>query len=681
MRSTPVEQRSLLERFIRSFQKAITAEMAAMRQRLGPFEVPLGQGRSLDPTEGEPGRSYTFKVLQPNDKLVLQAECTLRYGAGEILVTITDLHQDEVTLRSERPIGLTYDDYTLVIYPWFLYEKLQLGLESLLDADTFYVDNALLLFGHGQPRRQPQPLQLSHLGLNASQARAVQVCSDSNLAFVWGPPGTGKTTTLGHVVTELLNRGQRLLITSTTNAAVDQALARLNKLPEAQAYFERGQIVRMGQTNAETFGASLREVVERLNTKTQARLERLRERGQTVTRQIKQCDLLLEKVQADHQPLQLDLFHSVEAQALAVGDLTPVFSRKLANNILSLPSKQQQERLARRRQRLETVAELCQQEITQLSETLRQQEATVVQKARVILATMTNVYLSSLLQPERFDGVIVEEAGMAILPTLFYCATLASSKLIMVGDPQQLPPIVQSRDDYVYRAMGRNIFEVAGQKSLTEETMVLLDIQYRMHPVIGELVSQLFYQGKLRHGDNTRQRDEIARQRPYPGVPLVVIDTAGQTTCATETGGFSRFNEKTALRCVELAVEAVRAGVDSVAIITPYVAQSRLIRQQLSRFRREASQVECRTVHRFQGGERDVVILDTVDAAPLTPGVLLTDQSPISSAKNLLNVSLSRARGKLIILADVAYFQRASPGSLINEMLVQASQTGIRASF
>jgi hypothetical protein len=61
--------------------------------------------------------------------------------------------------------------------------------------------------------------------------------------------------------------------------------------------------------------------------------------------------------------------------------------------------------------------------------------------------------------------------------------------------------------------------------------------------------------------------------------------------------------------------------------------------------------------------------------------VLLTDQSPISSAKNLLNVSLSRARGKLIILADVAYFQRASPGSLINEMLAQASQTGIRASF
>jgi hypothetical protein len=75
------------------------------------------------------------------------------------------------------------------------------------------------------------------------------------------------------------------------------------------------------------------------------------------------------------------------------------------------------------------------------------------------------------------------------------------------------------------------------------------------------------------------------------------------------------------------------------------------------------------------------VILDTVDTTPLTPGVLLTDQSPFSSAKNLLNVSLSRARGKLIIVADVAYFNRTAPGSLINELLAQAIQAGVQVSF
>ena len=76
-----------------------------------------------------------------------------------------------------------------------------------------------------------------------------------------------------------------------------------------------------------------------------------------------------------------------------------------------------------------------------------------------------------------------------------------------------------------------------------------------------------------------------------------------------------------------------------------------------------------------------MVILDTVDTAPLTPGVLLTGQSPGASSGNLLNVSLSRARGKLVIIADVAYFNRHSPHSLINQMLAQSIAAGVRAAW
>src|SRR5688572_25293645 len=257
---------SLLERFIQIFQKAIATEMEVMRQRSGPFEVPLDQGRSLEPGDEASGKRYAFKVLQANDKLVVQLECTLKSEAGESLVTVLDLQQDEVILRSERTIGLNESGYTLVIYPWFLYEKLLSALALLLKDESFFVTNALRLFGQGDPpQRQSQPLQGEHRELNESQLRAVQLCSESNIAFIWGPPGTGKTTTLGHILTELLSQGQRLLLTSTTNAAVDQALAQLAGLTEAQPYFERGQIVRLGQTNAETFGTTPRQVVERLN--------------------------------------------------------------------------------------------------------------------------------------------------------------------------------------------------------------------------------------------------------------------------------------------------------------------------------------------------------------------------------------------------------------------------------
>lgn len=67
----------LLPQFITSFQKALTVEMEAMCQRLGPFDVPLVNGRVLAGKEDDPWKLYTFHVAKPNDKPFLQVECTL----------------------------------------------------------------------------------------------------------------------------------------------------------------------------------------------------------------------------------------------------------------------------------------------------------------------------------------------------------------------------------------------------------------------------------------------------------------------------------------------------------------------------------------------------------------------------------------------------------------------------
>jgi superfamily I DNA and/or RNA helicase len=84
----------------------------------------------------------------------------------------------------------------------------------------------------------------------------------------------------------------------------------------------------------------------------------------------------------------------------------------------------------------------------------------------------------------------------------------------------------------------------------------------------------------------------------------------------------------------------------------------------------------ARTVHRFQGQERDVVIIDTVDAEPMNPGVLLSERGARSTAHNLINVAISRARGKLIVVADVGYFERRAPGSVVTKMIVRALEIG-----
>ncbi|MFC1526275.1 DEAD/DEAH box helicase [Candidatus Latescibacterota bacterium] len=666
----------LLGRFIATFKRAVTAEMEAMRQRLGPFEVPLTGGRRQEGSGGDGPWLYVFRVLQANDKLVVNGECTLVTGTWEGLVTIVSLEGDEVCLRSDRPVELGDAAATLVIYPWFLYERLRAALQELLDDDTFHTGNALALFGRGPVRSlsvDPGRIGLPP-ELNGSQQRAVSLCCTHTPTFVWGPPGTGKTYTLGHIVTALLGLGQRVLVTSTTNAAVDQALGKLMELEQGQLALERGEVVRIGQGQAEDFGASLRQVVERLNARVREQLASLHERRRQAQEQARTCASMLETLDAEAQPQQLGFFEEVPHSTLEERQLQTVFSTGRAASILASPLEDQRRTIQGRRKRLEACLRLLKERVADLNGQLRREEANVVKGARVVLATMTNVYVNALLQRERFDTVIVEEAGMAVLPTLFYCASLSRDRLVMVGDPQQLPPIVQSSHAYVQRAMGRSIFEVTVPEPHASDLVVMLDTQYRMHPDIGDLVGDLFYGGRLRHGEGTAERAAIAAREPYPGAAIVVVDTGGETTCATREGSYSRYNEQSAQACVDLALAAVRDGVTSVAVITPYVEQSRLIRQLLPKDSGIRDQVECRTVHRFQGGERDMVILDTVDAVPLSPGVLLAGGSPGASADNLINVSISRARGKLIIVADVEYFRSRAPDGAVTRMLDRAME-------
>ena len=266
---------------------------------------------------------------------------------------------------------------------------------------------------------------------------------------------------------------------------------------------------------------------------------------------------------------------------------------------------------------------------------------------------------------------------MAALPALFHAACLCRGKAIMVGDPRQLPPIVQSRDPRVQRAIGRSVFEVTIPDPARSDVVAMLDVQYRMHPVIGELVARLFYGGRLQHAADAARTDAIAARAPYRGMPLVVVDTRSRTTCERSARGSSRVNPVSAEVTAELAVEAVSDGAESVAVITPYAAQARDIRRHLAA-RRIAGAVECSTIHRFQGRECDMVIIDLVDAAPMRPGVLLAGDSSQSDACNLLNVSLSRARGKLVIVADVDYFEAHAPGGVVTAILRAAIRGGIR---
>ena len=658
----------LLGRFVSAFKRGIDREVAAMHGSSETFELGLTRGEDLG------GLRYGFDLPEASEKLAVGGECSLRTPRGEQRVTLERCEDLRITVAAEQAIDLDASPLALVVAPWFLYERLLQALDEL-DVDRHSVALALTLFGKRPHRRVASALRRDHGALNASQRAAVQLCSDGDLAFLWGPPGTGKTVTLTHVIEELLAQEKRILLASTTNAAIDQVLAKLAGQPWFAPAVEAGTIVRLGRSEEETFGAELADVVGRLQGKHRSSLDHLRARIADAEQQVRYGELLLAELAVAAVPQQ-SLFAEPPPR-LSPAALSRVFPSGLAEVVARMPPQDQVAVVKQRLARLARLRTLARKRVADHAAAVRDMEAQVIANARVVMCTLTNAYLSPLMKSLRFDVLIAEEAGMATLPSLFYAACLSREKAIMVGDPRQLPPIVHSREELVQRTIGRSVFEVTIPDPTRSDVVAMLDVQYRMHPVIGALVGRLFYDGRLRHGVEVARNDAIASRAPHRGMPLIVVDTVSRTMCERSAKGASRVNAVSAEVTAGLAFEAVTGGAGSVAVITPYAAQARDIRRRLTA-RRIADSVECSTIHRFQGRECDIVIIDLVDAAPMRPGVLLSGGRSSSDACNLLNVSISRARGKLVIVADVGYFEETAPDGIVAAILRDASREGVR---
>jgi hypothetical protein len=235
--------KELLARFVAAFKRGIEGELAAMHDSAEAFELPLVRGEDLGTLR------YSFDVVAASDKLAPGTVCSLKTPRGEQRVTIERTDAARITLLATQAIDVTASPIALVIAPWFLYDRLLQALDELA-VDRHSVALALGLFGKQPHARTSTPLRREHAELDPSQQAAVQLCADSEVAFLWGPPGTGKTVTLAHVVEELLAHYQRILLASTTNAAIDQILARLAKRPWFAGAVEAGTLIRLGRSSA-----------------------------------------------------------------------------------------------------------------------------------------------------------------------------------------------------------------------------------------------------------------------------------------------------------------------------------------------------------------------------------------------------------------------------------------------
>lgn len=154
--------------------------METMRSQMRSFEFPLFNGRAQNPDLGEitDRYNYQFSHTGSTDKLNPDQEYTLRHEGCEYLIRVTAVNVGALQLQCAEQIRINAKGHTLVIDPWFLYEKLLDALTSLSPEQN--IDNALRLFG----RLPTTPLnlspQLDHGELNESQQRAIALCCQKN---------------------------------------------------------------------------------------------------------------------------------------------------------------------------------------------------------------------------------------------------------------------------------------------------------------------------------------------------------------------------------------------------------------------------------------------------------------------------------------------------------------------
>jgi len=195
-----------------------------------------------------------------------------------------------------------------------------------------------------------------------------------------------------------------------------------------------------------------------------------------------------------------------------------------------------------------------------------------------------------------------------------------------------------------------------------------------MHPRISALVNKVFYKGYLQ--DRLRPEEEWLRIAPDPEHALLLCDTshARPRTQRPETGK-SRYNTYHIECVVALVRQALQtlppasSDIARIGIVTPYAPHVFALRRRLKEAQLDGT-AQVGTVHAYQGLEFDVVIYDTVESPPLNLVPDFTAGAWGSEAMRLVNVALSRAKHKLIIVANREYLRELQRKSGIEHVLV-----------
>jgi superfamily I DNA and/or RNA helicase len=457
--------------------------------------------------------------------------------------------------------------------------------------------------------------------LNPTQEDAVnKVLRAKDVAIVHGPPGTGKTTTLVEAIYETLRRENQVLVCAQSNMAVDWISEKL---------VDRGiNVLRIGNPT-------------RVNDKM--------------------------------------LSFTYERRFEAHPDYELLWAIRKAIRDLRAHRKRGDEKYHQKMERLKERA-------TELEVRINAQ---LFGEARVIASTLVGS-ANRLLEGQKFGTLFIDEAAQA-LEAACWIPIRRVSRVVLAGDHCQLPPTIKS-----FAAMKAGLGKTLMERIVENrpEVVTLLKMQYRMNEEIMRFSSDWFYGNQVESAPEVKYRSILDLDIPMTWVdtsvfltenlelrtkrydntqddknlqqsnPTSQFSTLSSQLFKEEFVGesFGRINKAEAeLTLLTLENYFKKIGKErileerlDVGVISPYRAQVQYLRRLFKKrefFKPYRSLISVNTVDGFQGQERDIILISLVRA---------NDEGQIGFLRDLrrMNVAITRARMKLIILGDASTMTR-----------------------
>lgn len=593
-------------------------------------------------------------------------DCILRHlsGRGEAIDDMPYI----IGLRMDIPLDL-HKEYGAIMK---LYQK---G-EVPVPLKAFFGD---LL---ERPRKTgAYPIALIHPRINMDQLLAIHNAMKYPVAYIQGPPGTGKTNTIINTIVTAFFNERTVLFASYNNHPINGVYEKLSQM-QYHGKTIPFPILRLGNhekvkealvtigrlydsvRNVKVFEGTLdrnkddrKKRARRLSEllKRYEELLDLKERQETMERLVDyerknglsaqmlpfEADLSgRQRRQLEKKMTQAGTVSEEEALAL-LDDDTEELKKYLYYTSARYIQKINSPRNAGLREILEMEDE--EKRVDAFSKYLSKKENIArLQKIFPMIAT-TCISAHRLGEPEpMFDMVIMDEASQCNT-AVSLVPIVRGESLMLVGDPQQLNPVILLSDavneklkkryvvadEYDYRK--NSIYKTyLACDAVSDE--ILLHNHYRCHKSIIEFNNRKYYNSKLK-----------IKSESVGDEPLSYVDM---------TDAFADYKNTAPAEAREIARYAAEHRDKSIGVITPFVNQKKLIEEELKRA--GVTGVTCGTVHAFQGDEKDVVLFSTA----------ITDQTQagtyewLKNNKELINVATSRAKEQLILLSSARNLER-----------------------